>query len=324
MKRFFDAELENFRSHLLQMGERAIDQTRLAMRALNDGDMTLADKVIMADDEVDKLEVKIDEEAIRYMTLRGPVASELRLIVVGMKASHDLERVGDEATGIARRSRKLAIEPKLELYADMPRMAAIALPPDVVRDAIAPHGDRVSLAAINSPVSVVIAGESDVVESLVAQWTAQGVSCRPLPVDYAFHSAQMEPFRTELTRVLGTVETRATTIPMLSTVTGAQIDGAALTADYWGTNIRQPVRLADAVRRAEVDDDGDVVRVRRLGRRHPQQRLRPVHRHALRRQHHVRVSRRPRRLRPQRQLGPDRPHARESLWPGLRQEDLHR
>ena len=134
MKRFFDAELEAFRAHLLQMGERAIEQTRLAMKSLADADIALADKVIVADDELDKLEVKIDDEAIRYMTLRGPVASELRLIVVGMKASHDLERVGDEATGIARRSRKLAIEPRLELYADLPRMANIAL--EMLRDAL--------------------------------------------------------------------------------------------------------------------------------------------------------------------------------------------
>jgi phosphate transport system protein len=116
------------------MGERAIDQTRLAMKALTDADLTLADKVIAADDELDKLEVQIDDEAIRYMTLRGPVASELRLIVVGMKASHDLERVGDEATGIARRARKLAIEPRIELYADLPRMAKIAL--EMLRDAL--------------------------------------------------------------------------------------------------------------------------------------------------------------------------------------------
>jgi phosphate transport system protein len=134
MKRFFDTELEAFRSHLLQMGERAMDQTRLAMKALLDADLALADQVIAADDELDKLEVQIDEEAIRYMTLRGPVASELRLIVVGMKASHDLERVGDEATGIARRARKLAIEPRLELYADLPRMAKIAL--EMLRDAL--------------------------------------------------------------------------------------------------------------------------------------------------------------------------------------------
>jgi phosphate uptake regulator len=105
MKRFFDAELEAFRSKLLQMGERAIDHVRLAMRALGpSGPRARRGKVIAADDEIDRLEVQIDEEAIRYMTLRGPVASELRLVIVGMKASHDLERVGDEATSIARRA----------------------------------------------------------------------------------------------------------------------------------------------------------------------------------------------------------------------------
>jgi len=134
MKRFFDTELEALRTKLLQMGDRAIDQVRLAVHSLTEADLALADRVIQADDGLDKLEVQIDDEAIRYMTLRGPIASELRLVIVGMKASHDLERVGDEATSIARRARKLAIEPKLELYADIPRMAHIAL--EMLRDAL--------------------------------------------------------------------------------------------------------------------------------------------------------------------------------------------
>ena len=134
MKRFFDADLEAFRACLLQMGERAQEQTRMAIRSLVDGDLALADKVIASDDEIDRLEVKIDDQAISYMTLRGPVASELRVVIVGMKASHDLERVGDEATSIARRARKLAIEPKLELYTDIPRMANVAL--EMLRDAL--------------------------------------------------------------------------------------------------------------------------------------------------------------------------------------------
>lgn len=134
MKRFFDAELEALRAHLMKMGERAQEQTRLAIRALVEGDLALSDKVIAGDDELDRLEVQIDDQAISYMTLRGPVASDLRMVIVGMKASHDLERVGDEATSIARRARKLAIEPKLELYTDIPRMANIAL--EMLRDAL--------------------------------------------------------------------------------------------------------------------------------------------------------------------------------------------
>ncbi len=126
MKRFFDSELESFRSQLLQMGEVALRQARDAMRALVEGDLALADQVIAADDELDRFEVKLDEEAVRYLNLRAPVASELRVLIVGMKASHDLERVGDEATNIARRVAKLTAEPPLKPYVDLPRMAQIA------------------------------------------------------------------------------------------------------------------------------------------------------------------------------------------------------
>jgi phosphate transport system protein len=141
MKRFFDAELETFRSHLMLMGETAIRQVRDALKALVDGDVGLADRVVAADDELDKLEMEIDDEAIRYMNLRAPVATELRLVIVGMKASHDLERVGDEATTVAKRAIRLASQPPLKPYVDIPRMAEIAI--EMLRDALDCflHGD---------------------------------------------------------------------------------------------------------------------------------------------------------------------------------------
>lgn len=134
MKRFFDAELETFRSNLVLMGEIAVRQVRQAIDALVNSDTALAEQVAAADDELDNLEIKIDEEAIRYMSLRSPVATELRLVIVGMKASHDLERVGDEATNIVRRVAKLSAEPPLKPYVDLPRMAAIAM--EMLRDAL--------------------------------------------------------------------------------------------------------------------------------------------------------------------------------------------
>ncbi|GAB5559628.1 MAG: phosphate signaling complex protein PhoU [Synoicihabitans sp.] len=134
MKRFFDSELETFRSNLVLMGEISVRQVRLAMKSLVDADLGLADQVTAADDELDQLEIKIDEEAIRYMSLRSPVATELRLVIVGMKASHDLERVGDEATNIARRVAKLSAEAPLKPYIDLPRMASIAI--EMLRDAL--------------------------------------------------------------------------------------------------------------------------------------------------------------------------------------------
>ncbi len=148
MKRFFDTELETFRSHLLLMGEKSMEQVRQALKALVEGNIALADQVIAADDEIDQLEMSIDDEAIRYMNLRAPIATELRLVIVGMKASHDLERVGDEATSIAKRAVKLAAEPPLKPYVDIPRMANIAL--EMLRDALDCflHGDEEKAMAV--------------------------------------------------------------------------------------------------------------------------------------------------------------------------------
>jgi phosphate transport system protein len=134
MKRFFDAELETFRSQLILMGETAIEQVREAVQALVETNPALAKQVIAADDKLDRLEVTIDDEAVRYMNLRAPIASDLRLVIVGMKASHDLERVGDEATSIAKRAIRLSAEPPLKPYIDLPRMATIAL--EMLRDAL--------------------------------------------------------------------------------------------------------------------------------------------------------------------------------------------
>lgn len=148
MKRFFDSELETFRSHLMIMGETAIRQVRDALKALVDADVALADRVIAADDELDNLEMSIDDEAIRYMNLRAPVATELRLVIVGMKASHDLERVGDECTTIAKRAVRLAGEPPLKPYVDIPRMANIAI--EMLREAMDcfMHGDTDKALAV--------------------------------------------------------------------------------------------------------------------------------------------------------------------------------
>ena len=134
MRRFFDAELETLRSHLILMGETAIQQVRDALKALVESNVGLAERVIATDDRLDELEVKIDNEGVRFMSLRAPVASDLRLVIVGMKTGHDLERVGDEATSISKRAIKLSAEPQLKPYIDIPRMAAIAL--EMLRDAL--------------------------------------------------------------------------------------------------------------------------------------------------------------------------------------------
>jgi phosphate transport system protein len=147
MKRFFDDELNTIRSHLSLMGEKAIEQLRTAIKALIERDREAAERVRRNDDILDELEVKIDEEAIRFVGLRGPVARDLRLVVVGMKAGHDLERVGDEANNIAKRALKLVDEQPVKEYVDIPRMAAMA--EEMLRDALSAFFDGDEAKAID-------------------------------------------------------------------------------------------------------------------------------------------------------------------------------
>lgn len=105
--RYFHSELEALRSHITLMGTMAIDAVRKAMLGFLNNEIELSQAVIDGDYAIDELEVVIDFEATRYLTLRSPVASDLRIITVAIKASHDFERVGDEAKSIAKKTRRI-------------------------------------------------------------------------------------------------------------------------------------------------------------------------------------------------------------------------
>ena len=128
MKRYFHEELETVRSQLMLMGDRAVDNVRLAMEALLENDLVLAEKVRDADDAIDALDVRIEDEVARYISLRAPVARDLRLLFVAIKASSDLERVGDEAASIAKRTKHiLKAGFANEDIGQIPRMCDLAL-----------------------------------------------------------------------------------------------------------------------------------------------------------------------------------------------------
>lgn len=107
MQPFFESELTDIRRKLVLMGEKAIDIVRLAEEAIGNNDLALVQQVLGMDDELDELEVVIDGDCVRYLNLRAPVAADLRLITVAMKACHDYERIGDEACSVAKRIRRL-------------------------------------------------------------------------------------------------------------------------------------------------------------------------------------------------------------------------
>jgi phosphate transport system protein len=121
-----DHEFAALKEKLLTMSSLAASSVSNAVKALVERNDDLARQVEQTDDQLDALEVELDELAIVLLS-RGPVASDLRLITVAMKITHDLERVGDEATTIARRAVDLNKEPQLKPYVDLPRMATMAL-----------------------------------------------------------------------------------------------------------------------------------------------------------------------------------------------------
>lgn len=126
MPRHIDQSLTQLKEMLLIMGSRAEIAVSQALRAAVERNDEMAVNVLDQDRILDQYEMDLDEAAINLL-LSGPVASDLRLITMAMKICHDLERIGDEATTIARRSRALNQEPPLKEYHDIPRMGVLVL-----------------------------------------------------------------------------------------------------------------------------------------------------------------------------------------------------
>jgi pimaricinolide synthase PimS2 len=133
-------------------------------------------------------------------------------------------------------------------------MMSVPLNADEVKKRL---GDRLSLAAVNGPGSVVVSGPPEALDALAAELTAEGVRARRIPVDYASHSSQVAEIQHELATALAEVSPRPSDITFVSAVTGQVMDTAELTADYWYRNLRETVRFEDATR-ALVSDGYDV------------------------------------------------------------------
>jgi len=104
----FDEDVREVTSLVLEMGGLVQQQVELAVSALSTFDKVLAEKVIEDDIQVNTLDVKIDDLCNRIIVMRQPTATDLRLIMAIIKATNDLERIGDEAKRIARQAIDLA------------------------------------------------------------------------------------------------------------------------------------------------------------------------------------------------------------------------
>ncbi|RMD48626.1 MAG: phosphate transport system regulatory protein PhoU [Alphaproteobacteria bacterium] len=103
----FDEDLERIQSDLMRMGGIVEKMITDAARALERRDADMAAEVIAADREVDRLEEAVDQEVVRVLALRQPQARDLRTVIAVMRIAGNLERIGDYAKNIAKRTAPL-------------------------------------------------------------------------------------------------------------------------------------------------------------------------------------------------------------------------
>ncbi|MCO7245922.1 MULTISPECIES: phosphate signaling complex protein PhoU [Halomonadaceae] len=108
ISRQFNHELEELKTHLMAMGGMVEKQVQDAVFALLESDSRLAEKVRDNDRQVNDLQLQIDDECTRILARRQPAASDLRLVLAVIRATSDLERIGDEASKIARNALSLS------------------------------------------------------------------------------------------------------------------------------------------------------------------------------------------------------------------------
>ncbi|MFG2638454.1 type I polyketide synthase, partial [Streptomyces sp. NPDC048362] len=136
-------------------------------------------------------------------------------------------------------------------------MLFVPLTVERLEERLAPFGERIDVAAVNSPTSVALSGDPAALAELADLLSADGVLNWPIPgVDFAGHSAQVEAIEQELLTVLADIRPRPADLAFYSTVTGGQVDGESLDAAYWYRNLRRPVEFGRTVQAMLADGHG--------------------------------------------------------------------
>ncbi|MCK6443258.1 phosphate signaling complex protein PhoU [Elstera cyanobacteriorum] len=136
----FDEELRGLHKSIMQMGGLVEAQIAQSLQAMNKRDSQLASAVVANDGQVDALHHEIDEQVVRMLALRQPMASDLRTVVASLRIATDLERIGDYAANIAKRTLALNVSPTVKPAAGVLRMGKIVQ--SIVNDVLDAYADR--------------------------------------------------------------------------------------------------------------------------------------------------------------------------------------
>ncbi|MFD7432781.1 type I polyketide synthase [Streptomyces sp. NPDC059818] len=150
--------------------------------------------------------------------------------------------VEDGARVVALRSQSLKV------LAGAGGMMSVSQSAAHVEERLPEWGERLSLAAVNGPSTVVVSGDPEALEELKSALEADGVRARMVAVDYASHSAQVERLEEEITSALAGIAPRRGRVPMVSAMTGETLSGEELDAAYWYGSLRATVHYDRAAR----------------------------------------------------------------------------
>jgi len=126
MERQFDQELNDLKENLLKMASLAEEAIAKSIKALVERNSNLAQKIIDQDSKINFLEIEINNQCLKLLALKQPMAVDLRFITSAMKIVSHLERIADQAVNISQRTLELLKQPLLKPLIDIPRMAELA------------------------------------------------------------------------------------------------------------------------------------------------------------------------------------------------------
>ncbi|WP_088239465.1 type I polyketide synthase, partial [Calothrix rhizosoleniae] len=127
------------------------------------------------------------------------------------------------------------------------KMLSIMASEDEVNKLIASYSEKVAIAAVNGPQSIVISGEAEAIDAIKEKLDLLCIKNKQLQVSHAFHSHLMEPMLEEFKLIASQVNYNQPRITLISNVTGEKADDSINTASYWVNHIRQPVNFADSM-----------------------------------------------------------------------------
>ena len=136
----FDNELKRLYGEITRMGDIAVAQLDAAIDVLIRRDSKAAERVVANDDAIDTLEHEVSHDVLRLLALRQPMARDLREVYAALRISADIERIGDYAANVAKRSMVLNQAAPVAAVHGLPALAKLAN--ELVRDAVQAYRDR--------------------------------------------------------------------------------------------------------------------------------------------------------------------------------------